>query len=215
MVSPRYSFDSSAAPESTEPLVCVVESQRETREQLCQIFHAAMLPVRAFSNGRAFLDQRHHQGPCCLVTEVDLPGLNGFDLQSALAGHPAQVVFLSGGADVEMCARAMKAGAVDFLLKPANNDLLLDAIGRALARSQSILSARDTRNAARKRFDTLTSRELEVMDRVISGMLNKQVAMDLGIAEKTIKIHRGRVMHKLGVESVADLVRLAMIAEIR
>jgi len=213
MVGPRYSFDPSAATGSTESLVCVVENQREIREQLCQIFRAAMLSVRAFSSGHEFLGHRHH-GPCCLVTDIDLPGISGFDLQSALAGHPEQIVFLSGSADVGKCARAMKAGAIDFLLKPADHETILEATGRALARSQSILTARDTRDAARKRFDTLTSRELEVMDRVIAGMLNKQAAVDLGIAEKTIKIHRGRVMHKLGVESVADLVRLAMIAEI-
>ena len=214
MVGPLISFDSSATPGSAEPLVCVVEHQREAREQLCQIFHTARLPVRAFASGKEFLGHRH-SGPCCLVTDVDLPGLTGFDLQSALTGRPEQVVFLSGNGDVCKCARAMKAGAIDFLLKPADNETILEATGRALDRSRSLLSARDARDAAPKPIDSLTSRELEVMDRVIAGMLNKQAAVDLGIAEKTIKIHRGRVMHNLGVESVADLVRLAMVAEIQ
>lgn len=215
MIAPQPNYSVPAADRFADPLVCVVQNERESREQLCQLFHTALMPVRAFGSGKEFLEHRNHPGPCCLVTDVNLPGITGFDLQTALAGRAEQVVFLTGSADVSMCARAMKAGAVDFLIAPADGNSLLEAATRALARSQSILSARDLRTAARTRFESLTSREFEVMHRIIAGMLNKQAAADLGIAEKTIKIHRGRVMHKLSVESVADLVRLAMAAEIQ
>lgn len=215
MIGPNLSFDPSTAGIGfTNPLICVVQHDGETRERLCQLFLDALLPARAFRSGKDFLAQRHHAGPCCLITGVSLSDITGFDLQIALAGRPEQVVFVSGDADVSMCARAMKAGAVDFLTSTADGRLLLDAAGRALTRSQSILAARHARAAARARFDSLTLREIEVMHRVLAGRLNKQAASDLGIAEKTIKIHRGRVMHKLGVESVAELVRLAMLAEI-
>ena len=138
-----------------------------------------------------------------------MPGIDGIELQRTLADREAQIVFLTGHGDVPMCADAMKAGAVDFLTKPVDDEDLLAAVARALERSVEAGKAGVERAAARARLATLTPREFEVMQRVIAGLLNKQIADELGAALKTIKIHRGRVMEKMGVESLADLVRAA------
>ncbi len=143
-----------------------------------------------------------------------MPGLDGLELQAALSGREAQIVFITGHGDVATCAGAMKAGAVDFLTKPVDDEELLAAVHRALERSSKIREQASRRLSARKRIDTLTSREFEVLKLVIAGLLNKQIADRLGAAEKTIKIHRGRVMEKMGVRSVADLVRTAQTAGI-
>jgi FixJ family two-component response regulator len=141
-----------------------------------------------------------------------MPGLDGLELQHALARQDAQIVFITGHGDVPTCAEAMKAGAVDFLTKPVDAEDLLGAVARALARSVSARSAAAERAGARSRVDKLTPREFEVFQCVIAGLLNKQIADELGAAEKTIKIHRGRVMEKLAVTSVAELVRVAQTA---
>ncbi|RYD19883.1 MAG: response regulator transcription factor [Verrucomicrobiaceae bacterium] len=210
-----------AAPDSpvrlqpaAEPLVCVVDEESDYRENLCRMFHAAHLPIRVFPSPAEFLADGCHTGPCCVVMDIRLSGMDGFQLQSALSGRAEQIVFLAGQADVPMCARAMKAGAVDFLTKSADKESILEAAERALARSREILRARQSRGLATARIATLTSREFAVMHRVIAGLLNKQIAAELGITEKTIKVHRGRVMQKTGVTSVADLVRLALLAGI-
>lgn len=143
-----------------------------------------------------------------------MPGLNGLDLQRALADREAQIVFITGHGDVPMCASAMKAGAVDFLTKPVDEEELLGSVSRALERSVAVAVEAAERASARERMALLTPREVEVMQRVITGALNKQIADDLGAAEKTIKIHRGRVMKKMDVASVADLVRVAQVAGI-
>jgi len=201
-------------PPASRPLVCVVDSEAETRQFLCKLFRSAHLPTLAFSSATAFLNKDGHDGPCCLFTEVSMHEIDGLALQQMLSGRSEQVVFLSGRADVPTCARAMKAGAVDFLTKPASAEVILDATTRALARSEAFLSARATRASAETAIASLTPRERAVMHRVIAGMLNKQIASELGIAEKTIKVHRGRVMHKTGMVSVADLVRLCLLAGI-
>jgi FixJ family two-component response regulator len=138
-----------------------------------------------------------------------MPVLDGFDLQNALAGHGEQIVFLTGHGDVPMCAKAMKAGAVDFLTKPVDGEILLSAVTRALERAREIRRTHTGRIAARAIMQSLTPRESEVMHCVITGMLNKQIAAKLGIAEKTVKIHRGRMMRKTCCISVPDLMRLA------
>jgi FixJ family two-component response regulator len=141
-----------------------------------------------------------------------MPSLDGLELQEALASRQTQIVFITGHGDVPMCAQAMKAGAVDFLTKPVDDEALLAAVSRALERSAEIRRAKAERASARAKLDKLTPREFEVLQKVIAGLLNKQIAAELGAAEKTVKIHRGRVMEKMGVTSVAELVRLAQAA---
>ena len=199
---------------SSKPLVCVVDNEIQTRQSLHRLFLAASLPVCVFTSATEFLEHERHQGPCCLVIDPGAPGMDVFELQRVLTNSANQIIFLTARADVAMCAQAMKAGAADFLIKPASPEILLEATNRALSRSETILSTKAVHSAAMAKFTSLTSREFAVMQRVIAGLLNKQIAADLGIAEKTIKIHRGRVMRKTGVVSVADLVRLAIAADI-
>ena len=194
--------------------MCVVDDDESVRRGLSRLFRSADLRAEAFASAKAFLARSEHDGPWCLVLDVRMPGLDGLELQRALAGRGAQIVFLTGQGNVPECARAMKAGAVDFLTKPVDDEELLGAVARALASSAEVRQSVIGRAAAQARLGTLTPRELEVMQRVIAGLLNKQIAAELDAAEKTIKIHRGRVMAKLGVTSVADLVRLAQAAAI-
>jgi FixJ family two-component response regulator len=148
--------------------------------------------------------------------DVQMPGINGMDLQETLIQRrrEEQLVFITGHGDIPMCAQAMKAGAVDFLSKPFRNDELLQCVERALIRSAEQRRRGEEKNDARRLLDLLTPREFEVMQLVITGMLNKQIAGELGIAEKTVKVHRGRMMQKLGVTSVAELVKLVQKAGI-
>ena len=195
-------------------LVCIVDDEEGIRKSLARLFRSAGVAAGTFASGRAFLDRPAHDGPWCVVLDVRMPGLGGLELQESLDRSKAQIIFLTGHGDVPMCADAMKAGAVDFLTKPVEDDVLLAAVGRALTRSIEIRKAQAGRLSARSRLNTLTPRVFEVMRRVIAGLLNKQIADELGAAEKTIKIHRGRVMEKMGVISVADLVRVAQAAGI-
>lgn len=197
-----------------DALVFIVDDDESIRRSLGRLFRSARLVSEAFGSAGAFLERPPHHGPSCVVLDVRMPGLDGLELQQTLADRETQIVFLTGHGDVPMCADAMKAGAIDFLTKPVDDERLLDAVGRALERSVGICKARSERIAARARLDTLTPREFEVMRRVIAGLLNKQIAEELGAAEKTIKIHRGRVMTKMGVTSVADLVRLSQAASV-
>lgn len=206
--------ESSPSFPTSGPLVCVVDEEMEIRQNLCKLFQTASLQVRTFKSVAEFLEQGGHQGPCCLVIDPNLPSMNGLDIQGILIDSSDQVVCLTSHADIPTCAKAMKAGAVDYLIKPADTETLLEAAKRALARSQVVLSAKTARSAAQAKFNSLTAREFGVMYRVIAGLLNKQIAAELGIAEKTIKAHRGRVMRKAGVVSVAELVKLAITAGI-
>ena len=203
-----------SAPPASRALVCVVDSDPQSVQSLLRVLGDSDLVVRGFSSVIEVLENGHVCGPCCVVIEPELRGMDGFDLQRTLADSAVGFVFLSGQGDVAMCARAMKAGAVDFLTKPAAPEILLEAVARALARSKTILCAQAARAAAFGKIASLTGREMAVMHRVIAGMLNKQIAAELGIAEKTIKVHRGRVMRKTGAISVPDLVRLAIAAGI-
>lgn len=195
-----------------DALVCIVDDDESIRRGLLRLFRSVHLPAEAFASAQAYLDRPPHHGPSCLVLDVRMPGLDGLALQQALSQRQTQIVFITGYGDVSMCAGAMRAGAVDFLTKPVDADDLLAAVDRGLTRSAEVRNTAASRAAARARLDTLTPREFEVMQRVVSGLLNKQIADELGAAEKTIKIHRGRVMEKMGVASVADLVRIAQVA---
>lgn len=190
----------------------MVDDDESIRRSLARLFRSARLPVETLPTARAYLDRTPHPGPSCLVLDVRLPGLNGLELQEALTGRGEQIIFVTGHGDVPMCAQAMKAGAVDFLTKPVDDEELLAAARQALARSAAVRRLLIERTSARARLDTLTPREFEVLRQVIAGKLNKQIADELGAAEKTIKIHRGRVMEKMAVKSVADLVRVAAAA---
>jgi FixJ family two-component response regulator len=206
--SPRSSLPK--PPQDT--LICVVDDDESVRRSLGRLFRSARLAAETFASAKEFLERTEHNGPSCLVLDVRMPGLDGLELQQALADRETQIIFLTGHGDVPMCADAMKAGAVDFLTKPVDDEELLAAVSRALAFSVETRKAGAECAAARALLDTLTPREVEVMQRVIAGQLNKQIAADLGAAEKTVKVHRGRVMEKMRVTSVADLVRLAQSA---
>ncbi|RYD81292.1 MAG: response regulator transcription factor [Verrucomicrobiaceae bacterium] len=200
---------------SHEALVCVVDDDDSLRQSLIRLFRSVCLPAEAFASAQAFLDRERHDGPLCLVLDVQMPGLDGLQLQQILTYRKVPIVFLTGNGDVPMCVTAMKAGAVDFLTKPVDDTVLIAAVTNALLRSEQERACAAQREAAVARFDALTPREFEVMQYVIAGMLNKQIAGELEAAEKTVKIHRGRVMQKLGVNSVAELVRLAQVAGVR
>jgi FixJ family two-component response regulator len=193
-------------------LVCVIDDDDSVRRSLTRLFRSVRLEAEAFHSAPDYLQRISHDGPVCLVLDVQMPGHGGLELQQALADRAAQIVFLTGHGDVPMCVSAMKAGAVDFLTKPVEDEQLLGAVERALHRSLEMRQTTAEHSAARARLDTLTPREFEVLKGVVAGLLNKQIAADLGAAEKTIKIHRGRVMEKMCVHSVPDLVRVAQIA---
>lgn len=195
-----------------ESLVCIIDDDASVRRGLSRLFHSSGLTAEAFAGANDFLNRTEHDGPTCLVLDVCMPGLDGLGLQEALGARDAQIVFLSGHGDVPTCARAMKAGAIDFLTKPVDDEDLLDAVTRALTRAETRRKNNCERVSARRKLALLTPREFEVMQRVIAGLLNKQIADELGASLKTIKIHRGRVMQKMEVISVADLVRVAQAA---
>ena len=169
-----------------------------------------------FASAREFLARTPHAGPACVVVDLNLPEFNGLELQQALAesGRLEQPIFITGGATVPSCVQAMKAGAIDYLSKPFRDGDLLSAIGRALVRASELREKTSQRKEAVARLATLTRRELDVLKLVIVGLLNKQIGAELGTTEGTIKVHRGRVMEKMGVKSVAELVILAQRAGI-
>jgi len=195
-------------------LVCVVDDEASVRKSLVWLFRSAGLVVDAFESARAYLARAAHDGPSCLVLDVQMPELTGLDLQRALleSGREEQVIFITGRGDIPMCARAMKAGAADFLPKPFDDDELLAAVERALARSNQNRLRQAEQADARARIATLTPREFQVFEGVIAGKMSKEIAADLGTALKTVKVQRGRVMEKMGVVSVAELVRMAQKA---
>lgn len=199
---------------TAEGLVCVVDDDQSVRRGLYRLFLSAGKTAEMFASAEDYLARTASTGPVCLVLDVGMPGLNGLDLQAALEtrGGGEQIVFLTGSRELEICKQAMKKGAVDFLTKPFDDSELLDAVSRGLAKARTYLQKRADRRAARAKVDAITPREFEVLRCVIAGLLNKQIASELNVAEKTVKIHRGRVMQKLEVTSVPDLVRLAQLA---
>jgi FixJ family two-component response regulator len=192
-------------------LVFAIDDDVSVRKGVARLLRSAGYKSEIFASATDFLARSAHSGPSCVIVDVRMPGLNGIDLQQTLIQRrrAEQLVFVTGYGNIPMCARAMKAGAVDFLPKPFRADQLLQCVERALARSADERRRTAERNKARRLLDLLTPREFEVMQLVIAGMLNKQIAGELGTAEKTVKVHRGRVMQKVGVRSVAELVRLA------
>ena len=199
------------------PTVFVVDDDSAVLKSLTRLLRSAGLTVATFSSPAEFLDRHDPMLPGCLVLDVAMPGLNGLELQQALRadGHDRCIVFLTGHGDIPMSVQAMKSGAVDFLTKPVNDDDLLKAIRAAIEKDRIDRQNRDEVAEIEQLLATLTPREREVLEHVISGQLNKQTAADLGTVEKTIKVHRARVMEKLKVESVAELVRLTERAGIR
>lgn len=199
---------------SPNSLVFAIDDDASVRKGLSRLLRSAGYKSEIFTSASDFLAREQHTGPACVIVDVQMPGLNGMDLQEALiqVRREEQLIFVTGHGDVPMCAQAMKAGAVDFLSKPFKSGELLKCVERALVRSAEQRRRNAERNEARRLLDLLTPREFEVMELVVTGMLNKQVAGELGTAEKTIKVHRHRVMQKLGVTSVAELLRLVQRA---
>ena len=199
------------------PRVFIVDGDPSIRKSLDRLIRSAGLAVETFATAHEFLERHSHKGPSCLVLDVKMPGLNGLELQEKLLSqeYAMPIIFITGHGDIPMTVKAIKKGAIDFLSKPFDDKDLLDAVHEALQTDSKAWTVRDELEDIHRRLKSLTPREYEILTYVINGMLNKQIAYALKISEKTVKVHRGRVMEKMGVDSVAELVRLTEKLDIK
>jgi FixJ family two-component response regulator len=198
------------------PVVFVVDDDAAMRKGLSNLIESMGLRVETFASPTEFLAVKLPSVPCCLILDVRLPGLSGLDFQAKLARAKFEVpiIFITAHGDIPMSVRAMKAGAIEFLLKPFRDQDLLDAIQGALDRDRTRYESENMVSELRTKFETLTPREQEVMACVARGLMNKEIAAQIGIAENTVKVHRGHVTRKMGARSLADLVRMADLLNI-
>jgi FixJ family two-component response regulator len=205
------------ASSAMESVVFVIDDDASIRASLKSLFESVGLNVELFESVDAFLEREDSDVPCCLVLDVRLPGTSGLDFQNQLVerGTDIPIVFLTGHGDIPMTVQAMKAGAVEFLTKPCRDQDLLDAVRQSLTRDRTRREAHGHLAALRANFATLTPREREVIELVTTGLLNKQIAGEMGVSEVTVKMHRGNIMRKMQARSLADLVRMADLLGIK